>query len=142
MFIGSRGMTSQIPQNIHLQVDDSNIIPSTSLNNLGVYFGSHLTFDTHINKISNKIFSTIMYINRIKENFSKKTRITVVQSFLLSIINYGIKIWGTANKTHMQQIQKLQSFAAKVTLGGGAKSDHVTPFLRELGWLKINKKYE
>ncbi len=63
MFIGSRGMTSQIPQNIHLQVDDSSIIPSTSLKNLGVYFDTNLNFDTHMNKISSKIFSTIMYVN-------------------------------------------------------------------------------
>ena len=27
-------------------------------------------------------------------------------------------------------------------MGGGAKRDHVTPFLRELGWLKVNRKYE
>ncbi len=93
MFLGSRGMTSQTPQNIHLQVDDSNIIPSTSLKNLGAYFDAHLTFDTHINKIRSKIFNTIIYINRIKENFSKTTRITLVQSLVLSIINYGIKIW-------------------------------------------------
>ncbi len=83
-----------------------------------------------------------MYKNRIKENFSKKTRITVVQSLVISIINYGIKIWGTANKTNMQQIPKLQNFVAKVVLGGGAKRDHATPFFRELGWLKVNKKYE
>ena len=39
-------------------------------------------------------------------------------------------------------MQKLQNFAAKVALGGAAKSDHVTPFLKELGWLKINQKYK
>ncbi len=69
-----------------------------------------------------------MFINRIKENFSKKTRTTSVRSLVLSIINYGIKIWGTANKTNMQKIQKLQNFAAKVALGGGAKRNHVMPF--------------
>ncbi len=74
MFIGSRGMTSQIPQNFNLQIDDSNINPSTSSKNLGVYFDTHLTFETHINKISSKIFSTIININRIKENFSKKDK--------------------------------------------------------------------
>lgn len=142
MFIGSRGMTARIPQNIHLQVDNDQIIPSTSLRNLGVYFDTNMTFDSHIDKISSKVFKTIMYINRIKDNFNKNTRIIVVQSLALSIINYAIKIWGTANKTHIQQIQKLQNFAAKVALGGGAKHDHVTPFLRELGWLKVNKKYE
>lgn len=35
----------------------------------------------------------------------------------------------------------MQNFAAKVALGGGNKRDNVTPFLRELGWLKIEKRY-
>ena len=41
----------------------------------------------------------------------------------------------------LQRAQKLQNFAAKVAMGGGAKYDHATPFLRELGWLKIIYKY-
>ncbi len=48
---------------------------------------------------------------------------------------------GTTNKTQMHQIHKLQNFAAKVALGGASKHEHATPFLRELGWLKIKEKY-
>ena len=49
----------------------------------------------------------------------------------------------TINPTcDMFRPQPTDSLAAKVALGGGAKRDHVTPFLRELGWLKVNKKYE
>ena len=40
------------------------------------------------------------------------------------------------------RIQKLQNFAAKVALGGAAKSEHATPFLRELKWLKIKQQYK
>ena len=100
-----------------------------------------MTFEQHVNKISDKIFGTILYINRIKDNFSKSARITVIQSLVLSIINYGIKVWGTTNKTNVHQIQKLQDFATKVALGGAAKHEHATPFLRELGWLKIKQKH-
>ena len=76
--------------------------------------------------------------------FNNNTRITVIQSLVLSIINYGISIWGTTNSTQIERVQKLQNFAAKVALGGASKSEHVTPFLKELRWLKINQihKYE
>lgn len=78
-------MISQIPQNIYLQVNNSNIIPITFSKNLGIFFYLHSTSDTHTNKISSKVFSTIMNVNRIQENFSKKTRVTVVQSLVLSL---------------------------------------------------------
>lgn len=42
----------------------------------------------------------------------------------------------------LNECKKCNKFAAKVALGGVAKSEHVTPFLKELGWLKINQKYK
>lgn len=141
MFVGSRGLISQILPNTILQVDDTTIVPTSSLKNLGIYFDQYMTFETNVNKISGKILSTILYINRIKYNFSKDARKTIIQSLVLSLMNYGIKVWGTANKTNMHQIQKLQNFASKVALGGASKHDHATPFLRELGWLKLKQKY-
>ncbi len=125
MFVGSKGVISQIPANTCLQVDDTNILPSNSLKNLGIYFASHMTFNTHVNKISKKILSTILYINRSKDCFNRRTRITRMQTLVLSIINYGLKIWGTTNVTLTQHIQKLQNFAAKVALGNGRNS--ITP---------------
>ncbi len=83
-----------------------------------------------------------MYINRIKANFDKPTTIIVVQALVMSIVNYGITIWGADNTTQTERVQKVQNFAAKVALGGAAKRDHVTPFLRELKWLKVNHMYE
>ncbi len=63
MFVGSRGPMSQILPNTTLQVDGDTIVPS-------------MTFDSRVNKIRGKIFSIILYINRIENNFSKSARIT------------------------------------------------------------------
>ena len=82
-----------------------------------------------------------MYINRIKHSFNKNSRISVVQSLILSQINYGISIWATTNSTQIGRVQKIQNFAAKVALGGAAKHDHVTPCFKELGWLKVKPKF-
>ncbi len=82
-----------------------------------------------------------MFINRMKENFSKHIRIVVLQTLVLSIINYGIKIWGSTGVTQLHRVQKEQNFAAKVALGS-AKFDHATPYLKELKWLKVKEKYK
>ena len=91
-FVGSRGLISQIPPNTSLQVDGTTLVPCCSLKNLGIYFDTHMTFDTHLSKIWGKIFSTIIFINRIKDNFNKSARITVIETLVLNIVNYGIKI--------------------------------------------------
>ncbi len=129
VFSGRGGLTPQIPHSISFRVDDNNITPRYSLKNLGVYFDTNMTFDKHVAKISSKFFSTIMYMNRIKDNFNKNARMIVMQSIVLRIINYSTDICDTTNLTRTQQIQKLQNFAAKVAAGGGAGGDHATPFL-------------
>ncbi len=65
-----------------------------------------------------------------------------MQSLALSILNYGLKIWGTANKTNIKKTQKLQNFAGKVALGGGARRDQASLFISEVGWLKVYQKYK
>ena len=141
MFVGCRGLISQIPPDTCFRVDSTTIVPSKSVKNLGVYFDTYMTFEVHINNLSRRVFSTILYINRIKGNLNRSARIIVTQSLVLSLINYAILIWGTANSTRLKQIQKMQNFAAKVALGGAAKHAHATPFIKELGWLKVVQKY-
>ncbi len=49
--------------------------------------------------------------------------------------------YGT-NSMQIGRVQRVQNIAAKVALGGAAQHDHVTPYLKELGWLKIKYYYE
>ncbi len=99
-----------------------------------------MTFDVHANELSKTVVGTLMHIYRISLNFEKRTRTIVVQSQVLSIINYCIKIWGITNATLLSNVQKLQTFAAEVAVGGARKYDHVSPIIKELRWLKIKEK--
>ena len=81
-----------------------------------------------------------MFLNRIKDYFDRKTRSVIVQSLVLSIMNYCISIWGTTNATQLKHAQKLQNFAAKIVDGKARKYDHVTPVLKDLQWLYIKDK--
>ena len=71
-----------------------------------------------------------------------ETREAIIKTLVLSIINYCSSIWGMANKTQINRVQKLQNYAAKVAHGGVRKYDHVTPVLEKLKWLKIEEKVQ
>lgn len=142
MFVGSRSYISEIPPSASLGVGDDKIAPDNALKILGMSFDSFLIFDKHVTDICKKTWSMVMFINRIKDNLSVNARRIALQSLVLSRINYGITIWGSTTATQRHRVQKIQNFAAKVALGGGAKYDHVTPFLIKLGWLKVDYKYK
>ncbi len=104
LFVGTRGLLSQIPPDTYIHVDGNLIIPSRSLKNLGIHSDNHIQFDTDINTLNRKIYRTLMYINELWGNINKNTRISVIQLLVLSVINDGINIWGTTNTTQIQRV--------------------------------------
>ncbi len=141
IFIGNRQLIAQIPPNTIIHCDRDTITPSVHDKNLGVYFGRYMLFDKHISELNKKIMGMLMFFNRISDNFDKRTRVLIIKSLILSIINYCVSIYGSTNKTLLSNVQKLANFAAKVAIGGARKFDHVTPIMQELEWLTIKEKF-
>ena len=139
IFIGTHQLIPRIPDNTTLSFCDTTIKPSSHVKNLGVHFDNYMLFDTHINEISNKITGTLFYINRVKHYFDKETRTILIQSLVLTVLDYCNTIWGTTNTTLLSKTQKLQNFAIKVADGNARKFDHVTPIFRKMEWLNVMK---
>ena len=70
---------AKLPCNLSICVNASIIKPTTSVKNLGVYFDTYMTFENHITEMSKKAIGTIMYVNRIKDNFDKAISVIVIQ---------------------------------------------------------------
>lgn len=138
IFIGSRQILAQLPNNISIQFHDTKIHPTAKVKNLGIYMDQYMTYETHINDLHKKIMGALLYINKIKHFLDKETRILAIKSLALTHLNYCNIIWGTTASTLITKAQKLQNFAAKVADGKARKFDHVTPIMKELEWLDIN----
>ncbi|XP_069985192.1 uncharacterized protein [Penaeus vannamei] len=141
IFIGSRQNIAKIPTDTMIEFQGCYIKPSTTVKNLGVYIDRYMTFETHIDHIYRKVMGTLIYLNHIKNKIPTETRIIVIQTLALSIINYCLNISGSTNKTQIQRTQKLQNFAARVALGNINKYDHITPHINTLKWLNVQQKY-
>ena len=142
IFIGSWYYINQINDDIRINFGGNELKPMESVKNLGIYFDRFMSFESHVDYLYKKVVGVLIYLNRIKDSFEYQTRIIVVQSLALSLINYCLIVWGSTSNIHLNRVQKLQNFAARVADGTARKFDHITPYLNELGWLKIKEKYE
>ena len=140
IFIGSRQNIARIPRDTVISFGNSEIKPSVHVKNLGVYLDQYMSFERHVDEIYKKTMSSLIYLNRVKNQVTPDMRVILVQTLALSYLNYCSNIWGTTSRTQLHRIQKLQNFAAKVAVGNGRKYDHATPYINKLNWSKIDKK--
>ena len=140
IIIGSRQNIARLPEDIHINFENNNIIPSPSVKNLGIYIDRFMTFEVHVEEVRKKVMGILIFLNRIKDSIPLTTRTQVFETLPLSIINYCLKIWGTANKAQLQKVQVLQNFAARIAVGNIRKYEHITPHINKLKWLKMSNK--
>ncbi len=100
-----------------------------------------MIYDVHINELNKKAMGILMYISRISDKLDRQNRIIIIETLVLSLRDYCIKIWGTTNDKQMSNVQKLQNFSSRVAFGGVRKYGHIAPVFRELQWLRIKQKY-
>ncbi len=74
IFVGSRQLLSHIPENVKIQFVDTNICPSTHVNNLGLHMDRYMMFDKHVSELTKKALGTLIYINRVSFNFDKRDK--------------------------------------------------------------------
>ena len=103
---------------------------------LGVHIGENLTWECHINELSEKIGSGISAIKRIRYSVPFQTLLpfTIHKSNLISS-DYCSSVWGSQSLSHSQKLQKLQNRTARViTVSNYDRS--TDELLRMVNWVK------
>ena len=77
-----------------LKICESEITCVDNLDYLGITIDKHLTWKSHVDKISNKISTTIGILNRLKFYLPLNAKFAIYNSLILSHINYGILFMG------------------------------------------------
>ena len=102
-------------------------------NYLGLIINKHLKWNSHVNKIGNKISQTIGVINKLKHLIPQKTLLTIYHSLILPHINYCILAWGHDSN----RILKLQKKAIRIIVKGSFYT-HSDPIFKKFNILKVN----
>ena len=99
---------------------------------LGIFLNEHMTWTSHINKISNKISKYIGILNKLKHYLPSYILRTLYNSLILPHINYGILVWGF----DVSRINKLQKRSIRI-INNQKYNAHTEPLFKLCNLLKV-----
>ena len=102
---------------------------------------SQLNFKSHIEKIQSKIAKGIGNLFKLNKLLPQNALLTLYYSLVHPHLTYGILIWGSTYKSHLQVLQLSQNKAMRA-LFEQQLSDRITPVYRKAQILKINDLYK
>ena len=125
----------------NLTFGDTDLIPCSSVRNIGVHFDSNLSFDKHINTVVKECNFQIRNLYLIRKFLTRDNLMSLVHAFILCKIDYCNSLFIGLPKKQLKKLQKVQNRAVRLVCSLKI-SDHITPFLIQLHWLPIKARIE
>jgi len=124
-----------------LVLDGKIIVKSNDVRNLGAQFDSTLTMEKHIKKTATGARQQLYKIAKLKYFLDRNSLLTLINSFVISRIDYlNSLIYGVPAK-HLRPLQLLLNSAARL-LENCKRKDHISPILHRLKWLPIESRIQ
>ena len=120
----------------HVNISGHNLNPSSSVKILGVTVDGNLTWDNHISNVAKKCNSILFCLYKIRHHLTPEALKLLIETHVFPHILYCISVWGGAASCHLNRLQKIINFAARI-VSGTRKYDHISPTVKALGWHKI-----
>jgi exonuclease III len=119
-------------RNPKLKIESNDILFVTEFNFLGIHLDSNLRWQTHINKISNKISRANGIFNRMKHILPENILLTLYNTLVLPHFNYGVLLWGG----HLNRLERLQKKTIRAVTNS-KYNGHTEPLFKRLKVLKV-----
>ncbi|XP_076845900.1 uncharacterized protein LOC143491083 isoform X3 [Brachyhypopomus gauderio] len=121
-----------------LTVSFENILltPSETARSLGVTLDNELSFSTHVSKLTRSCRFLLCNIRRIRPFLSQEATQVLVQSLVISKLDYCNSLLAGLPLRVIRPLQLIQNAAARLVFNL-PKFSHVSPMLHSLHWLPV-----
>lgn len=101
--------------------------------NLRLYFSSDYSWHQHINYITEKAWSRINVMRKLKFKLDRKSLETKYTTFIRPLLEYGDTIWDNCTQYEKYQLDKIQNEAARIATGATSLV-FINSLYKEVGW--------
>ena len=141
IIIGSRHNLKKIT---NIQVDPikigSDVIERVyEAKNLGIIFDEELSWTRHVNLSSAKAYGKLKQARRFKNFLNDSSKFKLVETYILSQLNYGDSILQNLTVLLQNKIQKVQNSCCRFTFGL-RKYDHISGFIKGKKMLNMGNR--
>jgi len=113
----------------------------SSVQDLGIYLDSDLSMRTHISKTVSDCFAVLRQIRSIRLSVTRPVLQSLVASLVLTRLDYGSSTLAGLPARQLNRLQSIINSAAHLVYSA-RRSEHVSPLLRELHWLRIPERID
>lgn len=124
---------------IQVHIENSAVVQSNCVRNLGVLFDETLTYAKHISSICQSGYFHLKNIKAVRKYLPPATLERLVHAFITSKLDFCNSLFFGLPDYQMSKLQKLQHHAARV-ITRTKITDHITPVLKDLHWLPVNAR--
>ena len=126
-------------RNIEVTAGDCVIRSEAKVKNLGVILDNKLSLEDHVNAVSRTCHFHLRNISRIHRYLSEDACRTIIQSLVISRLDYCNVLLNGLLKIIISKLQRVQNTAAHI-IARTPRAEHITPVLMDLHWLPIEKR--
>ncbi|KAK3538102.1 hypothetical protein QTP70_029823 [Hemibagrus guttatus] len=123
-------------QDLAISLSNSMISPTASARNLGVTMDNQLSFSSHVTNVTRSCRFLLYNIRRIRPFLSTQATQVLVQSLVISRLDYCNSLLAGLPLNAIRPLQMIQNAAARLVFNL-PKFSHITPLLRSLHWLPV-----
>lgn len=141
MLFGSKTQLSSFP-GPSLSVAGTEVeYTKAPMRNLGSYFDPQMNMTAHVNQVTKSAAFQLRNIGRVRNCLTMATTKTLIQSLVLSRIDYANGLLGGASDKLLRPLQRIQNNAARIIFRS-PRFEHVTPLFVKLHWLPVKARVE
>jgi hypothetical protein len=123
----------------YIKVSDAEIGFSNTVRNLGITLTSNLSWNDHINEISNKVNKTLYQLKLHKSLLPIATRKMLVSTLVFPAFDYCTLLYNDLPLALESKLQRLLNSCARFVLDL-RKDEHISEHLNNLSWLRISTR--
>ena len=122
-------------------IQNVDIVPSKQVKFLGVYLDNALTMEKHISSVVSQSFFTLRQLKSVRRCLSMEGAKTVINSFVVSRLDYCNGILVNLPQYQFQRIQSVFNAAARY-IYQMSRYAHISSTLQSLHWLRSRERVE
>ena len=124
-----------------VRIGDALITPVSTVRDLGVHLNSDVTMTTHVTATVRACFAVLRQIQSVRRSLPRATLVTLLRALVISKLDYCNSVLAGVTRTQLARLQSVLNAAARLVFHA-RRSEHVTPLLRDLHWLKVPERIQ
>lgn len=143
MIVGHSRLLSNLNLNEirRVAINNEELVYERSFVNLGLRMTNSLSWSEQVGYVHKKVYQCLYQFKKLYFKPSLEIKKLLISTLVLPYFDYAIVAYCDVNSTLITKLQRAQNACIRYIFNLRL-DDHVTPYFKQLGWLKIKEKLE